>query len=376
MKMFVRISRGPRGSSLLFIFLSWLSLCLSIYARPTGQSPIYQLAKDLFDSVVRVEAIYPNGKPETGFGFIVGERDNQLFIVTANHIVRNEKSNSPATRVRVMFHTEKGIWNEEVKLLETRYPMPNDLAVLRVNAPKKFTLRHISRLAIESGDLAGTSVLYIGSQGEWNILSGKFNRGPDKDSLFRVETGAIEPGGSGGPVLTNTGVIGMILGKGAAGIAEALSIDFIREAFKNWGHPWSDIQLLSRNKPVKASQVKSESEAARNVNDGSNDTPWNAGGPPPNWIEIDLQEDCTIHYLKLLTAQSREGETNHVIDGFRADGRKIEMATLNGYTWNNKELTVEIPEDRGHDIRKVRITTMSSPSWVAWREIEIYGRKR
>lgn len=104
--------------------------------------------------------------------------------------------------------------------------------------------------------------------------------------------------------------------------------------------------------------------------DGRADTAWNAGWFAPAWIEIDLGAPATITGVRLLVAQSPAGETIHEIVGISPAGIERPIAEFRGVTRDGDLLTQSLTTP-ALDIQVVRVTTLVSPSWVAWREIEI-----
>src|SRR5436853_6509934 len=48
----------------------------------------------------------------------------------------------------------------------------------------------------------------------------------------------VSRGSSGGPVVSGAGIIGMIL-TDSSDNTHALTIDFIKDAFADWNHPWN-----------------------------------------------------------------------------------------------------------------------------------------
>ena len=98
---------------------------------------------------------------------------------------------------------------------------------------------------------------------------------------------------------------------------------------------------------------------------------WSAGDHPlPGWIQIDFGTARTISAVRLLVSQDRAGETEHRVTGWTATGTEVPLAEFRGNThdgqWLTRTLATPAP-----DIRYVRVTTLSSPTIVAWREIEI-----
>ena len=105
--------------------------------------------------------------------------------------------------------------------------------------------------------------------------------------------------------------------------------------------------------------------------DGLPDVTWNSGNYPPAWIEIDLGLNRSITAVRLLPAQlPTVAETVHRVYG-RADGETSEVLLfeLAGETADNRWLATSLGSVR--PFRYIRVETVVSPSWVAWREIEI-----
>lgn len=104
----------------------------------------------------------------------------------------------------------------------------------------------------------------------------------------------------------------------------------------------------------------------QNAIDGNNSTTWNSGGFRQQWIEIDLGSIVAIDSITGLTEQTPEGFVRH----------NVYLDGLLNYTWNEFSTTEQLFT---HDFispilaQTIRIETSASPSWVAWREIEIFS---
>lgn len=109
--------------------------------------------------------------------------------------------------------------------------------------------------------------------------------------------------------------------------------------------------------------------------DGRADSAWNAGTHALAWIEIDLGKPSTITEIRLLVAQSPTGETHHQVIGISSTGSEHLLAEFRGVTRDGEWLTQVLTTPLA-DVRSVRITTMASPSWVAWSEIEVDVEER
>jgi hypothetical protein len=113
-----------------------------------------------------------------------------------------------------------------------------------------------------------------------------------------------------------------------------------------------------------------------NAIDGNPATAWNAGGYATRWIELDLGRPMPVERLRLLTAQSPAGPVSFTVAVGASHSSMRTVKTSNVAGADDVWLDVGAPwlgGDRMGNVRYVRITTTSSPSWVAWREIEAYG---
>jgi hypothetical protein len=102
-------------------------------------------------------------------------------------------------------------------------------------------------------------------------------------------------------------------------------------------------------------------------------TTWIAGSGPPMWIEIDLGVPADVAEIRLRVAQTPNGATAHRVLALTGSGW-VTVADLVGQTSENQLLRVR-PATRLEGVRLVRIETSQSPSWVAWREIEVIGSR-
>ena len=133
---------------------------------------------------------------------------------------------------------------------------------------------------------------------------------------------------------------------------------------------------LALNAQVTASRYIQGHEPEKAV-DGIDDLDianwWGSGGHPPQWIEIDLGLPAQINLIRLVISQTPTGSTFHLVMG-RLDGEDgyINLARLVGVTADREEIILPGNTD-WTGIRYVRIYTSESPSWVSWREIEVFG---
>jgi YD repeat-containing protein len=104
--------------------------------------------------------------------------------------------------------------------------------------------------------------------------------------------------------------------------------------------------------------------------DGNVNTLWNSGGFPSQWITIDLGQLSTVSKVRLLIAQSPTGSTTHELYGGATTSNLSSLGSLSGSTQNGQWLEFD---PNTSNIRYLKVLTTSSPSWVAWSEIEVYG---
>lgn len=104
--------------------------------------------------------------------------------------------------------------------------------------------------------------------------------------------------------------------------------------------------------------------------DGNSDTVWNSGQHAEQWIQIDLGAERQISSIRLLVSQYPGGDTIHQIWAGRSETDLSMKYEFKGFSAD--EQTVEFnPSEVLENIRIIRIVTTESPSWIAWREIEI-----
>ena len=130
---------------------------------------------------------------------------------------------------------------------------------------------------------------------------------------------------------------------------------------------------LAARGSARASSTIGGSRAA-NAFDGDPGTDWNAGTGPPAWIQVDLGGSRTVGFVRLRVTQSPEGRTDHRLLG-RGPGtgdRWVELARFTAVTRDGEALEWR-PGTPRKGIRLLRVETTRSPSWVAWREVEVHA---
>ena len=104
--------------------------------------------------------------------------------------------------------------------------------------------------------------------------------------------------------------------------------------------------------------------------DGNSDTIWNSGAGPEQWIQIDLGQPTAVRAIRLTIAQYPAGETVHQIWAGASEDSLALLHEFRGFTKDPDTLEFSPPSSVAN-IRFIRIVTPKSPSWVAWREVEV-----
>jgi hypothetical protein len=129
---------------------------------------------------------------------------------------------------------------------------------------------------------------------------------------------------------------------------------------------------LAYSKAARASNSLPDQPAGQAV-DGDPATSWSAGASPEQWLEIDLGAPATISAIRLTVAQYPAGNTVHQIWARGPGDNLKKIFEFSGNTTDNQVLEFR-PAPPAAGIQFIRILTVSSPSWVAWREIEVIAK--
>jgi S1-C subfamily serine protease len=224
------------------------ALAQSTDDRPPGE----QRAWAMLDDVVRISERASGALTgEQGFGFVVGARGEEIYIVTADHVVR-DGSGKPYGDVLVTFPDDQGA-PLPAALLDLRLPEDHgDLAILRLKHPLESPFTWPTIASTENLSL-GTKAWRIGKQQHWipSAEPGQFY-GLQGAIWLGFDGLDTPPGSSGGPVVTASGVIGMVVADGGqSGVPDrVLPIGTIEMQMRQWDLPWN---LLSSAMPTPTS---------------------------------------------------------------------------------------------------------------------------
>jgi Trypsin-like peptidase domain len=223
-----------RVGAILCVLMMFGSAPLAQEMLPAGE----QFAMALQAHVVRITANWRDGSTQHGFGFVVGERNNELYIVTADHVVRGTLPDELAETIGLTFFSHQG-QEFQAKLLGT-HDADRDVAVLLAERPGGFRLQpEIMRRSRDALPARGTQVWYVGRSGRWYVPStpGTVNS-VDLDERILIDGLNVQVGTSGAPLVAADGIAGMIVADDAGGVSRASGVGFIERAFEHWAHPW------------------------------------------------------------------------------------------------------------------------------------------
>ncbi len=110
-----------------------------------------------------------------------------------------------------------------------------------------------------------------------------------------------------------------------------------------------------------------------NAIDGNMETTWSSGAEPEQWIQLDLGKPTTISVIRLAISQFPAGETIHQI-WVGADPNNLTLIhEFKGFT-TDPDVLEFTPTTSLTNVQIVKVITTQSPSWVAWREIDVIGK--
>jgi hypothetical protein len=226
------------SSSVLLLLV--LTFCLTLPKKSEARG--YEFTMLLKSNVVRIKStiLSENEKTEeNGFGFIVGIRNKYAYIVTANHIV-SLKDPLPGDKVNVevtyFMHQDKTFKADSMIMSNKAL----DLALIKVEYPKDLEWTQ-DCLGPEEGIERGTNVWFLGRDEEWKVptTNGTINDEPKPQGYFIIDTLPVRPGSSGAPIISEYGILGMLI-KDDGAETQAIPIAKIKQIVdKEWNLPWN-----------------------------------------------------------------------------------------------------------------------------------------
>lgn len=179
-----------------------------------------------------------DGEPRVGAGILVGAANDRLYVVTANHVVRDP---AEATDIRVEL---RGLPGEPVPAtLTTRFDAKLDIAVLSIAGLRAKgidpTQIPFDRLGDPASLSRGDGVRALGHpEGRpWGSMVATAPIAAANDNLLVFETPQVVPGYSGGALLdTRSQVVGLVLNV-LPPEATARNIMQVSQLLSGWGFP-------------------------------------------------------------------------------------------------------------------------------------------
>jgi S1-C subfamily serine protease len=208
-----------------------------------AESPYTEVYRDAISSIVYIRATLPQGTT-TGSG----------FVYDSGHVVTNHHVVADASSVTVRFN--RGDWSEATVVGSDAY---SDLATLSVERPDYATPLGL----VDAEPAIGTEVVAIGHpfgldrSATTGIISGVNRNIPAPAGTFDIADGiqtdaAVNPGNSGGPLVTLEGeVAGVVSSGGGENVAFAVSVPLLRRVVPSliedgeYTHPYMGVTLTT-----------------------------------------------------------------------------------------------------------------------------------
>ena len=117
-----------------------------------------------------------------------------------------------------------------------------------------------------------------------------------------------------------------------------------------------------------------EDQEAHLAIDDNEETIWSAKQGAPQWYSILLDDLYLVDRVEMVITQSAPGPTTHQIWLGHGSGlRTLHRRLSDVHTQEGQTLSVAI--DPPQLLEEVLVVTLHSPSWVAWRELRVYGAR-
>ncbi len=196
------------------------------------------ISKLLQNNVVRIRTTISDGVLEEGFGFIVAETPDSLYIATAKHVVWRESNKFNSVDLEISFQP-KWCHSRQAEVQRTHPTL--DLALVRVAKPEGYVWEYLFGMELAR---EGEKVWIIGNDGDWDSttkgLLGRIEK--IKGPIITAEFGGAQRGASGGPLISNRGITGLITDDEGAEI-KAITIDAVKEIVLS---QWMNVDSTAR----------------------------------------------------------------------------------------------------------------------------------
>ena len=217
----------------------YIVLLLSQLSRAQNQCSFCQ---ELKNNVVQIKTTLSDGSDENGFGTVISEVSNKLYIVTAKHVIYRLdgrgliSDEAKPTAVKVRFFKDQGkVYTATALQLKSNNL---DITLLEVNKPQNFRwTKEFYSKAITTGK----KVWFIGRAQDWYVPTGaavgSVNDISSNDEII-MDINSIQPGTSGAPLISSDGIVGLIYEDSPTG-SRAYAIEkVIKVITRDWRYEW------------------------------------------------------------------------------------------------------------------------------------------
>jgi sulfatase modifying factor 1 len=248
-------SMFSRKKFFFFTSIAVIVLCAAALTQLNAQSTARDIAKKYRKNVVQLTVKFSDGRTEDGFGFIVGEQGDRLYVVTAEHVVRKKIPDVEAKKITARFYEKKGD-DFSAKLLNLSSRSGMDIALLEVPKPSKDY--KWEKNYYHTSPQFGEQVWFIGRFRDWYVPTGPSIGAVNQEPLvgiLKVDIYSVQQGTSGAPLITKDGIVGMVTEDDSqTNTISALAIETIRQIVTiEWGYPWQ-LALYPGSKTVEVAE--------------------------------------------------------------------------------------------------------------------------
>jgi len=220
---------------LSFIFVALININA---LKPAYGDNLYDEAKLFKNNVVQIFTTFSDESQESGFGFVIGERDDTLYLLTANHVVSNDKHQPSVTVTTVKASFCASLLEQYPVTISGVTNAEMDYAVLIVSRP--YNDYEWKKKYLDLKASLGKNVSLIGRNGECTIpvTTGKIGGEHEtRRGVILVDYNKVLPGSSGAPLISETGLVGMII-EDSQDHALALDLATLQGIVKDNGVPF------------------------------------------------------------------------------------------------------------------------------------------
>ncbi len=208
--------------------LGWFGAIIAVWSMLIGAASHAQDIDALRAGVVKISSL-SEGKRKTGTGFIIKLEPSIAYIVTAAHVVEGD----PAPQVE--FFTRQNVSvKAEVRKIEGGDPQGLALIVVRGQEnlpPGLVSLKLSASVQLKAGVDQVTAIGFPSGVASWGVLRVNVVSLEGRNIVLSKD---LEEGNSGGPVIKDSQVVGLVMGLNQ-GFGLAVPALIVRTVLTNWG---------------------------------------------------------------------------------------------------------------------------------------------